>query len=209
MVCGGCSIPSSSQLGLYPRSDFSEAAPAEQAAPWTSPPNNPFEPKKAQAELLPILYFGMHSMEKSARIALFSNLEIQACAKIPVTDKTGSWIGTNTVAVMVSRSDDETETEARLVLVGNGILGDGTLLAAHYLGQGMNNQYSLTLVHSRFERNPLLLLFRNEGGNSRNFSYELYRVEDDDLRCLWKWDEDGETTCYFLWFSFMNLFFLC
>ncbi len=204
-LCCGCAMPGSSQLGLYPSSGFSEVAPLEQRTEWTIPPSNPFDPTKARDELLPILCFGMNSKEKSARSDVFSNLEIQACAHIPVIrkiGKTGSWHGTNTVAVLVSQSDEEpTETEARLVLAGN-----GALLAAHCLGNGLGNQYSLTLIQSRFERNPSLLLFRDEGGNTRDFSCEMYRVEDGDLRCL-KWDGDGQTTSTSKGYSYSNVDF--
>jgi hypothetical protein len=50
--------------------------------------------------------------------------------------------------------------------------------------------HGIAAIPAAGESNPLVLVRRNEGANSRNIIYELYRVEIDGLRRLWQWEAD-------------------
>jgi hypothetical protein len=51
-------------------------------------------------------------------------------------------------------------------------------------------RYGMVAIPAAGESNPLVLVRRNEGANSRQIIYELYRVERDHLRLLWQWSQD-------------------
>jgi hypothetical protein len=51
--------------------------------------------------------------------------------------------------------------------------------------------YGMVAIPAAGESNPLVLVRRNEGANSRQIIYELYRVERDHLRLLWQWSKDA------------------
>jgi hypothetical protein len=72
---------------------------------------------------------------------------------------------------------------------------------------GYDPQYSLFAISAAGESNPLVLVRRNEGANSRNIIYQLYRVESDRLRLLWEWSKDliGRSTT--MYFSISNIDF--
>lgn len=202
-VCTGCALHGPSQVGLYPCSGYYSDEPIE-GGDWQWPENSKFDETEAEAVLLPALFAGVNPGEASVSNSLYSSLDIVAYTKLPGgTEHARSASAVAVKAVTVNRSRDHMETVYTLVYVAGGLLGSAHLLS----GSGDESCYSLSLIPSKFEYRPLVLLFRDEGGNTRSFSYELYRIEREDLRLLWKWDEDGYSPSLTEGYTYSNLGF--
>lgn len=170
---------------------------------WEPPQNKAFDQQQGSRTLFPALFYGGKPGT--------AEHEVEGWVEIPVifTNQNSSWTGNYSVGVVSLHANAGTNSQGervqRLVLVSGKLL-----LFARHLGnedEMMRNNYSLSLVRSRFEPNPLVLLFQDQGGNSRSFTYELYRIEPDGLRRLWAWSEDGYTISTSQWYSLSNFDF--
>ena len=51
-------------------------------------------------------------------------------------------------------------------------------------------RYGFREVPSDPKNGPLLLVYRNEGANAREITYDLYRIQRESLKLLWRWKDE-------------------
>ena len=167
-----------SDVSMYPPSWYSGD---DDAGGWSRPRSHSFDHKEAFSSLYPAL------ARKAFTVVAYTELPGACAASI----------------VRIASPENTREGSYRLLLTR-----EASKLFELNLGETTyEDYYALTTIQSKSEDNPLLLVFKDDGGTTRNFEYRLYRLENNRLRCIWNRTGDGYTISTTHWRSLSNIDF--
>jgi hypothetical protein len=164
-----------------PEGDDNASGPQFTTCPLTS--------EETQSFLRSFLYHAANTAEEIAPTSQ-KQFSIEACYRAEYQSKSsnGTWRFDGLVAIVADdtkHSDDVVDVVVHhLVYFENQV----KVFEISYNGSYYAS-YGIAAIPAAGESNPLVLVRRNEGGNSRDIIYELYRVEVDGLRRLWQWEK--------------------
>jgi len=176
-------VPELKEPELYPKSLV--------GSEWERPQGLPFDKEKITPRVISAFFY-------NAKLPSNITPMLQAYVEIPC--KFEGWTPTFAVAVISLVDEEENSYSDYLVLfVVNKEL---TKLLEYSIRGGGRTNSAITIQNCQGEENPLVYLFYEDGGNSRNLYHGLYRIERKEdaykLNMIWNYSEDYEghsTSC--------------
>ncbi len=213
----GSSLAVGTEDGENSRAQFPEwPEGADRATVWKPPGAGEFDQAVARRAIFPGFFYGMWGDTSAAHERIEQKAHVAGWVKFEGRFEDGPNVRSYECAVAIvcvaekEALRDETEFGWHLALlrgrakiweraIGGAVAADATGLAAP--------KFALSLAPTKFDLNPLVLLFEDNGMNSRDFSYKLFRVRCEGLEMLWQWSADGHTGSTTQGYSFSNVDF--